>query len=483
MAATPAKPKPKFPNAKTYKDAKGNIREVGTGRLIRAAPKPAAPKKPKTFIDGQGVVRRVGTAANGRPAIAVNPLDRQVDGAILAQTAPLNNRVGDTNAQFGADQSAITNAGTALNSELQALQDRIAGLGAQQLGAAASASGGTAEQQTASMDYLRGILGSNMSDGGSSLTGAASALAAAAQGEGAGAVANIALGERGAQNDLGTMGGASALQRQSTVEERMRARDAALRDYKDQIAAIKANRTAVKNDLVNTSLDQQAARQQIRLAQAEFDRTGDQIAFDQAMAEAGLALDAEQIAQAGAAAGAESAGSKGVYGFGEQYDAAINGEIQKWRKLADGKSYGKLVTWLVRGAALSPAQAVQVATRTVGVPGIKKEGVRPILNVLRNQGISKAVQKNIITNVFGKKVADAFFGGEYGYGGGVLAPGNANMGSPPKVGEAINGWKVNKVQHTATGGYVITVKKGDKTKKVTVKLGESIASALYRALG
>lgn len=406
MAATPAKPKPKFPNAKTYKDARGNIREVGTGRLIRAAPKPAAPKKPKTFIDGQGVVRRVGTAAGGRPSIAVNPLEQKVDAAILAQTAPLNNRVGDTNAQFGADQSAIQNAGTALNSELQALQDRIAGLGAQQLGAAASAAGGTADKQAANLDYLRNILGSNMSDGGASLSGAASALAAAAQGEGAGAVANIALGQRGAQSDLASMGGASALQRQSTVEERMRARDAALRDYRDQIAAIKANRTAVKNDLINTSLDQQAARQQIKLAQAEFDRTGDQIAFDQRMAELGAEFEREQFDAALAESEAEAKPAQQKFGglnLNDNQIAAVREGMAAWYGLGSKRNLRNLIARVGQSSGLKPMMVMRYAMTTLTPSELKKySGSRAnFLKLLKELKIAAPTRQVWENRVFG----------------------------------------------------------------------------------
>lgn len=63
----------KVVSAKTFTDAAGNVRAVGTGALIKAAPKPA-PKNPnaQTFTDGKGTVRPIAAAAP-KPATPKNP--------------------------------------------------------------------------------------------------------------------------------------------------------------------------------------------------------------------------------------------------------------------------------------------------------------------------------------------------------------------------------------------------------------------------
>lgn len=58
----------KVASAKTFTDAAGNVREVGTGKIVKAAPKPK-PKYPnaKTFTDSGGVVRPLAKPSAHKP--------------------------------------------------------------------------------------------------------------------------------------------------------------------------------------------------------------------------------------------------------------------------------------------------------------------------------------------------------------------------------------------------------------------------------
>jgi hypothetical protein len=385
-AAAPPPKKPKFPGAKTYKDKDGNIREVGTGKLIRkAAPKAvkaapaAAPKKGNThFIDGQGVVRRIGTAKNGAPAIAKNPLDRQVDEAILVESAPLRTSIDQANSQFGAERTSIQGAGTALASQLAALQNRIATLGSQQLGAAANAAGGTADQHQANLSYLQGLLG-GANSGTADFSGAITGLAAGAQGEAAGANRGLAMGQVGMQSDLATMGGASAMQYATAVKDRELARNAAVKEYNDKIAAVKAGRTKVKNDLVNTSLDQALARQEMKLNQAEFDfnkkQYGDSLTqqeFENSLAEDELALSA---ATGGGKGGKDAESNIATYA-GVRLPAgqiqAVGGAVASWKGEKKGRSFNTLTSKLVQLGGLSKVMAARVAMGALTPAEVKR---------------------------------------------------------------------------------------------------------------
>jgi len=60
----------KVVSAKTFTDAGGNVRAVGTGAIIKAAPKPK-PKNPnaQTFTDGKGVVRPIVKPTGTKPEV------------------------------------------------------------------------------------------------------------------------------------------------------------------------------------------------------------------------------------------------------------------------------------------------------------------------------------------------------------------------------------------------------------------------------
>lgn len=395
--AQPAKPKPKFPNAKTYKDAKGNIREVGTGRLIRAAARPAGPKKPKTFKDGQGVIRTVGTG------VAVNPLDRQVDAAILQQTAPLTSQIGQAGSQFAAEQSALNDANTALGTELAGIQNHISAMGAQQLGAAANAAGGTAAQQQGNLDYLQSILGTNISgDAAAGLGGTIAGLAAEAQGEGAGAVANLALGQRGQVGELGVMSGANAMQTGRLVSDRLLAKNAAIKTLQDKIAAAKANRSQVKNDLINQSLAQQAARQEIRLAQAEFDRAGEQQEFENDLAQ-------QNADTAAANAGVGTDNEDGTVSFGgirlpAGQAGLVRDGIGAWRAQPDAKrTLNSFLARVTQSSGLSRTMVARLAMNMLSTSEIKRYAgsKASFLKSMKEAGVNEAARTAWATKVWG----------------------------------------------------------------------------------
>lgn len=420
--------KPKFPNAKTYKDKQGNIREVGTGRLIRRAPKPGAKPaggKPgakfpnaKTFKDANGVVRRIGTG------IAVNPLDREVDATILTQTTPIQNRIGQSEAQYEAEQAAIRGANTALGSELGAIQQRLADLGSQQLGAAASAAGGTADAQQGNLAYLQNLLGSSMANGGASgLGGAVLGMAAQAQGEGAGAAADIALGQRGMQSDVATMGGAASMRSQMTLQDRMLARDAALKDYKDQIAAIKANRSGLKMDLVDRRLDQAAARQQIRLAEQ-------QAAHQMNMDKEQLRLSEEELALAEETGGSGGSGGSGGddddattterfagLNLNENQIGAVREGMAAWHAQGKAKSLNSFLARVVQSSGLSRTMAARIAMNVLSPAELKRYGKnrQAFLKSMTGSGVNAAVARAWANKVFGTPAGSG--GGSGGSGG------------------------------------------------------------------
>jgi hypothetical protein len=384
---------------RTFTDSKGNIREVGTGRLIRAAkakaPARTGPPKGKTYTDSQGVLRKVG-------GIAVNPLDQKVDAAILQETGPLSSLIGQAGSQFDAEKNALTGSDQAFASEMSALQQRIAALGAQQLGAGAAAAGGTATQQQDNLAYLKGLLGNSMMDG-SGLGGGLAVLAAQAQGEGAGANAGLALGQMGTQNELGVMTGANGMRTGRDVADRMLAKNAAVKEYNDKIALAKSNRSGIKSELMDQELARTAARQEIRLSQAAFDREGQQ--YKDSLAQQAIENSLAEDSLAAETAG-DAAKLGGVYGFGEAKDPLIAEVLKVWNtgivKGTVKQPWRELWTQLNGVGGLNADQAALLATKNArGSIKNAKNGAAGVLAMLKERGVSAKVQAFIIKSNFG----------------------------------------------------------------------------------
>lgn len=376
---------------KTYKDKAGNIRQYGTGRIIKAAaPKPAVKPKPskvKTFTDAQGVLRRVG-------GLAVNPLDREVDANIRLETGAYDTAIGQSNAALAAENEKINQIDTGFRASANADNAAAQGHQAALLSNAATGAAGSQDAIRERLDWLKGIIGDVPGlDAGGLAAGAAGASA-----EGTGMLgANYAAGDRAFR---GLMDG-SRLETRNALSDNVRFNAAQLAEYRGKIATAKATRAKTRAELERQKLDMALGRQELRLNQAGFDREGEQ--FDQTLA-------AQAAGDGGSGGSGSGSGDKaetfswGTVKLPTKQAEAVQGNIDAWRLKKNGKTLASFLSYIRRGGAgVNGTQAARIAMHVFGPADMRRFApTRASFEAaMRNAGVNASVIRAWATKVYG----------------------------------------------------------------------------------
>ena len=364
------------------------VKQGGGARPATGAAKPAttpARKPAKTFTDPQGVVRFVGSG------LARNPLEQQVDAAMLSETAPIKTNIGLAGSQYDAEKAELERAMGATNSELERIGGNIGAIGQLDLGMQ-SQQGALANHQ-ANLDYLQSVLGGKVQDIGALLAAGAEGAANIA-GDRASGMTQAQLGTLAAVNETGPREKAGTMRTREDIANRLLARDAALKGYNDQLGAIKAGRADIRRQISKENLDASIARAELKLAQQ-------QAAHGMAMDEAQLALDSQA-----AAGGDGKPVDKGIYGFGANKDEGIRTVLQAWQSAMAGNKvkqpWRELYAQLSSVGGLNADQAALLATKTSPASIRNAEhGAAGVLSMLQQRHVSPKVQAFIIKTYFG----------------------------------------------------------------------------------
>jgi hypothetical protein len=169
------------------------------------------------------------------------------------------------------------------------------------------------------------------------------------------------------------------------------------------MAAIKANRAGIRNDLIDRSLDQQAARQQIRLAQAEFDHNVE-------MDKEGLAL--EQSAAAGGGSGGSGGSGNGTFGgvkmSGEAAKLARDG-IASWRAQPDSKrTLNSFIARVTQSTGFPRLTAAKIALNMLSTSELKRYSgsSNGLYKALTGAGVKPKAAQSWVNKVYGEYRTD-----------------------------------------------------------------------------
>ncbi len=263
-----------------------------------------------------------------------NPLDVQVDSAILGQTTPYTEASKQADRQAADEKAYLERLGAATQSELDGIGSSIQAKQNTALGAAATTQTFDADRYKRNLDFLNGILGGSVTDMGS-LQGMGAIGQQQNLVNNTATASELALNGQAMQRDLGTMRSSEAMRNRESIGQRETARVEAKKGYAATIASIRANREALKRQLYGENLKNDIMRQEAaqNKTQAEWERgfqerqlQQNQNQFDSNLAAEGSAAaldsltkgmgDAEKNAKEAAKANAKNA--------------------EKWRKIAAG---------------------------------------------------------------------------------------------------------------------------------------------------
>jgi hypothetical protein len=298
---------------RTFTDGKGNLREVGTGRILKPAPKP----KPAA-----------GTAKPGTTA-PKNPLDAAVDAAILESTAPLTNAINLASRQYDAEAGRLGHARDATNMELSGLAGRAQGLDADRLAMAARGMQGGQANYQQNMDFLTNLLGSSVQDL-SQLQAAGNLTAGQLAADGAAGATQAQLNAGALQNDLARMQAATTMRSREDLGARLTARDASITGYNQRIADARAQAPFIRRKFEQEDLQNKLLKQEAELAkqQAQHAMNMDRMQFweNRRQFNEGQANAFDLAAMEGGGEGSGPGGKNAsMFGFriNKKYDEAI----------------------------------------------------------------------------------------------------------------------------------------------------------------
>lgn len=225
-------------------------------------------QKPKTFRDSKGNIRQIGTSKIVKRA-AVNPLDAAVNSAIGAQVQPYTAMDKSRLAQYNKDVADTNAVQETLQQRLAGIQSGLQSANADALGLAAQRGTASADQMQRNMDFLRQTLGNYTSDQGA-IAGGVQPASVASGSDAAGNAVGVGLAAGASGNQLAAQRGASVLAGGERSAQLLNARKQDQLAIQREIARIRSQAPLLKRQFGRENAEMSLARQELGLSKQQL---------------------------------------------------------------------------------------------------------------------------------------------------------------------------------------------------------------------